>query len=271
MATNGEIISENRRYVFDNAGAPTAGRFGALEAMYDPVSIRHLSPLVTAGSRCLEVGAGSGSIALWMSDRVGADGMVVATDINTRFLEGIRSPNLEVRLHNIVRDEIEENAFDIVHTRLVLVHLPERLEVMERLVRALKPGGWIILQEFDSLSMMPDQSIAPSEHMFKTLLAMWELMGSRGVDVRFGRALYPAMKAMGLQNVWAEGHVIFNQGGSDGAHLLLANFTQMRDALIDSGAVSSQQFEADLQRLGDPLVMWPSSLLWTVIGRKAAV
>lgn len=262
---------QSHRYVFDNAAAETTGRFRALESMYDETSIRHLAPLVTCGTRCLEVGGGSGSLALWMANRVGSDGHVVVTDINTAFLEHLDAPNLEVRRHDIVQDPIEESAYDLAHTRLVLVHLPQRLEVVSRLVSALKPGGWIVLQEFDSSSMKPDPAIGHAETALKTLAAMWDQMTSKGVDLGFGRQLFPLLRALGLQEVSAEGHVIFNQGGSAGASLLEANLNQLHDQLVDSGRVTEEEFMADLERLRDPDLMWPSSTLWTCWGQKPHV
>ena len=40
--------------------------------------------------------------------------------------------------------------WDLIHERLVLVHIPRRLEVLDRLVEALAPGGWIVLEDFDT-------------------------------------------------------------------------------------------------------------------------
>jgi hypothetical protein len=95
-------------YVFDNKAPETEQRFGALETLFDPVSIRALEPYVVAGSHCLEVGGGSGSIARWMSQRAGDSGRVLITDIETRFLGGITAPNIEVRRHDIASDPLEE-------------------------------------------------------------------------------------------------------------------------------------------------------------------
>lgn len=254
-------------YVFDNTATQTEGRFGALESLYDRVSIRHLEPFVTAGASCLEIGAGSGSIALWMRERVGPGGHVVATDINTRFLEGLRSANLEVRQHDITVDPVEEAHFDVVHTRLVLVHLPSRREVIDRLVSALRPGGHLVLQEFDSLSMQPDPNVVP-EQLLKTLSAMWDLMRSRGVDVRYGRQLFHVLRELDMDDVSAEGHVVMNEGGGFGADLMRANFLQVRDAVVNSGRLTEEEFDSDLARLDDPQTVWPSSVLWTVSGRK---
>jgi tRNA A58 N-methylase Trm61 len=51
----------------------------------DPLTIEQLSWIgVGRGWRCAEVGAGAGTIAAWFSDHVGEEGLVVATDIDTR-------------------------------------------------------------------------------------------------------------------------------------------------------------------------------------------
>ena len=56
-----------------------------------PLVMNRVAPRVFEGARCLEVGAGSGSMALWMAARVGETGHVLATDINPRFVEALTS------------------------------------------------------------------------------------------------------------------------------------------------------------------------------------
>jgi trans-aconitate methyltransferase len=82
-----------------------------------------------------------------------------------------------VRLHNIVTDPLPEASFDLIHARLVLVHLPEREKVLARLMAALKPGGWLVDEEFDS-SMSPDPAVNPAEVRSKTFLAMGRIVTS---------------------------------------------------------------------------------------------
>jgi SAM-dependent methyltransferase len=253
-------------YVFDNKGVETATRFGALETLYDPLTIRHLTPYAVAGAQCLEVGGGSGSIARWMSERVGDGGRIVVTDLETRFLESLAAPNVEVRRHDIVTDVLETSAFDLAHTRLVLVHLPDRMKAIERMIAALKPGGWLVLQEFDSLSMPPDPN-AFDEHLLQSLVVLWDVMKSLGVNLRFGRELFPLFRQLGLEDVEGEGHMMFHHGGSAGAHLMQANFAQVHDALI-AGGMSEEAFREDMERLKDPAIAWPSQVMWTVRGRK---
>jgi predicted O-methyltransferase YrrM len=62
-------------------------RLRLMEAECDPPTFRYLDAIgVGAGWRCLEVGAGAGSVVRWLSGRVGPRGRVVAVDIDPRFL-----------------------------------------------------------------------------------------------------------------------------------------------------------------------------------------
>ena len=98
-------------YLLGNAGEQTPARFAALPRLYDPGTIRHLDQVgVAAGWRCLEVGGGGGTIAAWLSDRVGPTGHVLVTDVNTRFLERLRCTNVEVRRHDIASDPLPDEA-----------------------------------------------------------------------------------------------------------------------------------------------------------------
>jgi len=257
------------RYVFDNAAAQTPARFSALEEIFDPGTIRHLTELrVAEGQRCLEVGAGRGSIARWLRDRVGVTGHVLAIDIDTQRLDSLRGPNLEVRQHDIISDPLPSGAFDLVHVRLVLHHLPDREEVLATLVRALKPGGWLLAEEFDALSVMPDPAINPVEVLLPSRVALSQLMQDRGADLRYGRLLAARLRVHGLQDVGTEGRVFVWRGGSAGATLIRSNLEQMAGELIESGRLTNRQLEQDLSRLGNPEYVTPSPIMWAAWGRR---
>jgi hypothetical protein len=73
------------RYALENSAAQARDRFVALSALFDAGTVRDLEERgVSSGWHCLEVGGGGGSIAAWLSGRVGPRGRVVVTDINTR-------------------------------------------------------------------------------------------------------------------------------------------------------------------------------------------
>jgi len=259
-------------YAFDNAAAQTPARFSALAGIFDPGTERHLSALgVGKGWRCLEVGGGGGSIAAWLCDRVGRAGRVVATDLDTRFLEQLELRNLEVRRQNLVADALPEGPFDLVHVRLVLMHLPEREAVLARLVDALSPGGWLLVEEFDSVSARSDPEINPAEGYLKSFRALLDVLSDSGVDLRYGRLLPGRLRAHGLRDVMAEGRTFMWPGRSIGTELMRANLEQLRDTMIESGRITAAEFERDVARLDDDDFLVPSPVMWSAWGRREAL
>ena len=257
------------RYALENSAAQARDRFVALSALFDAGTIRHLEERgVSSGWHCLEVGGGGGSVASWLGERVGPRGRVVVTDINTRFLETLHQPNIEVRQHNVVTDALPEAAFDLVHARLVLMHLPEREAVMTRLVAALKPGGWLVDEEFDALALHDDPELRSSEEFLQSTTALHRVLTQRGVDLRFGRLLFSRLRALGLDNVGAEARQFMLPGRSVGASLVRSNFDQLREAMIGEGHITAQEFEHDIRRLDDPDFKTSSPPLWAAWGRR---
>lgn len=257
------------QYVLDNAAPQTPARFSALAELYDPTTIRHLERIgVGHGWQCWEIGAGPGSIARWLADRCAPDGSVLATDIDTRFLDHGDHANLTVRRHDIVSDPLPGEPFDLIHARLVLVHLPEREKVLDRMIFALKPGGWLLAEEFDSVSQFPASDRYPWEVTLKSAAAMRQVMVGRGVDSGFGRALAGHLKARGLESISAEGRILMSQGKSLGTHLMKANLEQLREAILGTGSVTALEFEDDLARLDQEDFMTPSPLMWSVAARR---
>jgi SAM-dependent methyltransferase len=94
-----------------------------------------------------------------------------------------------VRRHDIATDPLPEAAFDLVHARLVLGHLPEREKALGHMVAALNPRGWLLVEDFDALSIRPDPTVNPMEVSLKADFSMHHLMTERGVDLRYGRLL----------------------------------------------------------------------------------
>jgi hypothetical protein len=107
MATDGQT------YAFDNARAVQRDRLDTLETLFDPGTIRQLEARgVAPGWRCFEVGAGGGSIAAWLCDRVGPEGTVLATDLDTKWVSELAQANLEVRVHDLLDDDLPDGEFD---------------------------------------------------------------------------------------------------------------------------------------------------------------
>jgi SAM-dependent methyltransferase len=195
------------RYVFDHSWAGERARLAVLEEVFDPGTIRHLEALgVGPGWRCLEVGAGAGSVAAWLCGRVGDGGRVVATDLKTGFLDPLTADFgcLEVLCHDVVADDLDEDAFDLIHARLLLEHLPERDLALKRLVTSLAPGGVLFLEDFDWCSLAPRPG--PGAEVFdRVCAALRDLMEANGYSPWFGRRLPALLGDAGLEQVGAEG------------------------------------------------------------------
>lgn len=122
----------------------------AIEQVFDPASQRRIQFTgITKPWRCLEVGAGAGSITRWLAETVGESGKVVAVDLDTRFVANSNQPNVEVLEADIRKLPLEDNAFDLVHARCVLIHVADFQVALTRMLQVLKPGGWIVLEEPD--------------------------------------------------------------------------------------------------------------------------
>jgi SAM-dependent methyltransferase len=257
-------------YLLDNAAPQAADRLRALAALYDAGSIRHLEDCgVATGWRCLEVGGGAGSIARWLADRVAPCGHVVATDIDTRHLEALGDRRIDVRHHDVL-EPLPEGPFDLIHARLVLNALPDRDAVLQRMVAALAVGGWLLLEEFDSDSAPPDPDLDSGETYLTTHRALARYMADRGFDRRYGRRLFRQFRACALTEVTAEARMFMCAGGSPGAVLIKANLEQLRGVLIDGGYVTSSQFADDIAALDRADFVMPSSILWSVRGRRSS-
>jgi ubiquinone/menaquinone biosynthesis C-methylase UbiE len=255
-------ISLMAHYLFDNNAPQAAGRFSVLESRYDSASKKELERTgIAPGWHCLEIGGGGGSIGDWLQDRAGPEGEVTVTDLEPAHPRVLR--------HDITRDPLPSGAFDLVHARLVLIHLPERLRVLERLVAALRPGGWLVLEEFDCtwtpvLAAPDDSATALFERLHGAVMALLE---KAGAEPRWGRQVVGAMLRAGLEDVTATTYAESWQGGGEGIALHRVNTEQVSGLLLEQG-VSETELDRYLTLLDDPSFVVNSYPLVTARGRR---
>jgi len=239
-------------YLLDNRERQAGSRFDALAAVFDAVTRRHVTALgIERGWRCWEVGAGGPSVAAWLAEQAGPEGAVLATDIDVSWMEGAGAPDVQVRRHDVARDAPPgEEVFDLVHARLVLVHVPERDEALRRMAASLRPGGHLLVEDFD-IDLQPlacPHATGPeherAERIRRGFLA---LLAGRGVDARYGRTLPAALRGLGLQDVGAD--AFFPVAHPAAAALDAANVTQVREGLVAQGHASEEEIDDHLAAL----------------------
>jgi SAM-dependent methyltransferase len=259
-----------KAYVFDNAWQQERQRMDALETIWDPWTVRNLELIgVDEGWRCAEIGGGGGSIAGWLGRRVGAAGHVLATDLDTRLLESIDGPNIETRQHDITTEDLESGIYDLVHARLLLEHLPRHEAALRRMRAALKPGAWLLIEEFDHSTFLPDPGSSPAQRaVWRAWLAAFErLADQRGLDLTYGAKLFGLLHGLRLEDVSTEGHTITERGGSDSRSLLLLSIVKLRDDLVATGEVDDEGVDRMLELLQDPGFFWTSQVMVSARGR----
>jgi SAM-dependent methyltransferase len=256
-------------YALDNSWDKAKRRLALLEQYLDPMTKRRIEALkVGEGSRCLEVGAGGGSIATWLSDKVGSEGRVVATDINVALLQNLSRPNLEAKQHDILKDNLPEGEFDFAHTRWLLHHLAEPEEAIGRMVAALRPGGWLLLEEVD---FFPVHASDSSDYRdFMTVLVNTVVKAS-GRDCFWARALPSIVMRQGLTEIGGEGDFSLLQGGSPVAEFFTLTAEQMRDRMVASGEIGEDTLDRALKLLASPEFWAFGGGGVSVWGRKATI
>jgi ubiquinone/menaquinone biosynthesis C-methylase UbiE len=179
-------------YVLDNAWQHERERLDTMTGPYDDESLAFcVAAGLSAGWRCLEVGPGTGRFAQRLADAVGEAGHVLAVDIETRLAAHVAGPNLDVRRLDVRTEPLPQAEFDLVHARLVVEHLPNRADVLARLVAALKPGGWLVVEDFDNVTVFVCEP--PSEVHAKVAEALYAVM--RAVSTRCSVAAYSVISA----------------------------------------------------------------------------
>jgi ubiquinone/menaquinone biosynthesis C-methylase UbiE len=259
-------------YLLDKQREVARQRLGVLERISDPGTIDYLERIgVAEGWHCLELGAGGGSIAAWLCRRVGSAGRVVATDVETHFLRELALDNLQVLEHDAAADPLDVADFDLVHARNVLIHIPQREEVLRKLARAVKPGGWLLLEEPDVITDSPDPS-APDDlaRLYrKVMAAIYAYLEEMGLEPHLGARLLGQLRALGFESLGAQGRVHMFQGSSAGTkspHMMA--FPDVREAVVAAGGVSDAEFDEFLALPGNPDFAWREALTMAAWGRR---
>jgi SAM-dependent methyltransferase len=259
-------------YILDKQKEEARKRLSLIARIEDPGTIAHLLEIgVRPGWRCLEVGAGAGTIASWLLSRVGPGGRVVATDLDTTFIEPLQSETLEVRRHDVVFDEVEEDAFDLVHVRNVLVHVPERVTVLEKLARSLKPGGFLLAEELDVVTDCADPEAPQGMQALyeKVVGEIYRFVRAAGLDPSFGRRLPGLLQRMGFEEVRAEGRAhVFHGHPTEPSSAHVPAFVELKEPIVARGSVSSEEFDEFIGLTRNPEFSWREGLTVASWGRK---
>jgi len=234
------------QYVFTNAQqVRELERLQAIERVFDPASRARIHATgITANWQCLEVGAGAGSITQWLAAVVGERGRVVAVDLDTRFVTNLQLPNVEVLQADIRHPPLENNSFDLVHARYVLIHIPDFQVALTRMVDLLKPGGWIVIEEPDfsaARAIFGEQAACQS--VKRVNRAILQMFANRDMDYALGVHLPARFQRLGLQQLSVENDTPLSNGGSGVATVMKMSTMQLAEKYIATGEATYEDIE----------------------------
>jgi SAM-dependent methyltransferase len=246
------------RYLLSNDAPEAMDRFTAFTTLFDPATFRHLDGLGLApGWRCWEVGAGGTSVVDFLARRVGTTGHVLATDINISWASnaesataesaGAAAPHVEILEHDVAAAPPPGGPFDVVHARLVLVHVPERDRALQTMADALRPGGVLLVEDADPalqpLSCLEELG-PPQELANRIRRGFRQLLAERGVDLAYGRTLPRRLRAAGLTQVAADAAFPVSDPACNA--LETATINLIRDQLLDHGVATGDEIDEHL-------------------------
>jgi len=241
-------VTEAPHYALHHGWTHERRRLGLLEEVFDPYSRERLETVgVGPGARCLELGAGAGSMARWLCGRVGPGGHVTATDLGVEWLQDLDEPNLTVLRHDLLADDFPKGGFDLIHARALFEHLDGRDAALEGVVDWLAPGGWLVIEDFDRLSI--EHSSSPFARAFRTVL---DTLSLAGADYYWARSFPAPLVRAGLDHVDGRADIPVTRGATPIAELLGLTIESLAERSIEAGLISADEINAALGWLAEP-------------------
>jgi 2-polyprenyl-3-methyl-5-hydroxy-6-metoxy-1,4-benzoquinol methylase len=245
------------------------GRLKKLEHINDPATLRRLDAIgVLPGWRCVEVGAGAGSIARALAARVGPTGEVVAADMDPRFLGDFAGAGRRVVTHDISEGPVPPSDFDFLHCRAVLAHVADLPNAARNLMACVRPGGQLLCEEPDYAAAEACDPNHPRAKVFSDYIAS-TLRGDR-MDPFAGRHTHQALLDAGLEEVETDATTAIVRGGSFRALYRKHTMENARELAIRSGTYTEASLQALLDCFEDQSFSFIDALWVGIRGRVPA-
>jgi len=224
--------------VFDHADQRERERLQLLGQTFDEGTFRRIGALgLRPGWRCLDIGAGTGSVARWLAD---AGGDVVATDVEIGNLRRRPHRGVQVLRHDVTQDEFQEFSFDLIHARWVFMHLTDRQQVLRRVARWLAPGGWLLLEDATDFAMHSSPN-----PVYRSMAGAISRVCREdiGMDFDWARRFPEPLADVGLEQLGVEVEVSLVDSDSPMTGFLLSSVRRMEKLLLASGRIDAELAE----------------------------
>ncbi len=226
-------------------------RLKLLEAAFDPDSLNVLNQVqVQKNASCLEIGPGAGSIFSWLGEKVGPKGRVLGIDKNTKYIRHFTEAPYEVVQGNFAEMRFE-NAFDLVHSRYVLIHNPEEAQMIPKIKASLKPGGCVVLEEpdFTSAMLLNHPSDIPQKNVNTAISQMFTNLG---LNPTYGLRLPQNLFKHGFEILDVQSKLHLASGGSPVAKMMGKSAEALAEKYIATGKTCASDIKQYIANAEDP-------------------
>src|SRR5215218_1110728 len=163
-----------------------------------------------SGLRALDVGCGALGWLRILSEWVGPSGHVIGTDIDEGLLDAARSfleaegiANVDLAVDDLFDSKLEPESFDLVHARYVIAPLGRGREQVASHRRLVRPGGSLVLEEWDLGSWHFNPPAPAAERLIRLLSEIFATLGGEA-----GRALPQLLHEVGIEEPEIDAHLL---------------------------------------------------------------
>ena len=220
------------------AGQPSElERLQLQSRVWEPAGRQLLSKLEGGlGARALDVGCGALGWLRILSEWVGPSGQVVGTDVDRSLLDAARSflkaegvSNVELVVDDLFESMLEPHSLDLVHARYVIAPLGRGREQIASYQRLVKPGGSLVLEEWDLGSWHFNPPAPAAERLIRLLSEIFAGLGGEA-----GRGLPQLFHEIGIEEPEIDAHVVALKPGHPYLRLPLQFSAALESRLLES-------------------------------------
>lgn len=210
-------------------------RLTILNDLINEPALRELD--LKGGERVLDVGSGLAQFSRMMALAVGSSGRVIGVERDAAQIEEATTQAADAGEANLVdlrRGEAtalplqddEWGSFDIAFCRFVLEHVSEPVDVVRQMVRAIKPGGRVIIadDDHDLLRLWPE--LPEGERLWRAYIDSYAAIGN---DPYVGRKLISCLVEAGATPTYSTVHFFGSSRGQATFDVIVNNLLGLFD------------------------------------------
>ena len=208
---------------------------------------------IKTGMACLDVGCGGGDVTFEMARLVGSSGMATGIDMDSTKIqlaqqEAEHEAITNIKFLGLDIDHLDYEAeYDLVYARLLLTHLSDPVNALQRMANAAKPGGVVVVEDMDHSGIF----CYPASPALKQHVSLYNsIIRLKGADPEIGPKLPALFRQIGLQNLHLS-HVqpAFIEGEAKRIHQI--TLENIAPAVIAAGLATEAEINVLFSQLQD--------------------